>query len=91
MVGGRQATPPPVSVFSVSESPWMLAGDDYNAGGCRVRWRDFLLRGEGGWPGTPLAGLGPDGALGAVAGLGGGACGRMRVREGTGENRGEAC
>ena len=77
---GRQP-PPTAPVLPVSEGPRMLVRTGYNAGGCRRRWRDFLLRGVGGWPGTPLAGLGPDGALGAAAGLGGGVCGRMRVRD----------
>jgi hypothetical protein len=31
----------------------MLAGDGYNAGGCRVKWRDFLLKGGGGLAGNP--------------------------------------
>ena len=51
--GGRPGTPPPVPVLSVREGPWILAGEDYNAGGCQEWWRDFLQKGGGGLGGNP--------------------------------------
>jgi len=49
----------------------MLAGVDYNAGGCRERWRDFLLKRGGGLAGNPPGWVG----AGWGAGIG---CGPWR-------------
>jgi hypothetical protein len=68
----------------------MLAGEDYNAVGCRMRWRDFLLKGGGGLAGNPPGWVGAGRGAGIGCGFGRRGSGACGVRGGELRGRGWA-